>query len=1048
MSKSLRKKIALACAAIIPATSISYANVSTNESLVSATITTTTSAAIEIGKDTDTDSDSNHDIEVDTDGDSNHDIEIDNTDGDSNHDIDADNTDGDSNHDIEADNTDTDINQAIEEANNISEKTNTRISFNSDANTLLGLADGIYTSTIEVYNQYADADSMCKGFLPSEVQFIMMDGVATTTLYLAKNPELGGYTYNDTIGDVEYRDDNEEWILVEKTQTEAIIQGDEVEEAWEFEVISTDSEIYVRAVIGAMGGTNPAFRVILKEPIFVSELELDSELDSELDEELDDELDGELDNEVDNEVDDEVDDELDSELDDEVDEELDNEVDDELDSELDDEVDGELDNEVDDEVDSEVDDEVDGELDNEVDDEVDGELDGELDDEVDGEVDDELDGEVDGEVDDELDGELDGDTDDETDSDDEDGRVEITRLTLNKSNATLEVGKTYKLSADVYPANTTMNPTITWSSSDDNIASVDSKGTVTAVSEGTATITASSQSGITASATINVTSADTTDLVDGNYSAHINVWKEYVDEDSMAVAFFKTEDLNLQVSNGKLYLTIVVMNEGELGGYYYEPDIITKLEQQLNDGSYTTLGLNYQTTADGVEYITTTVEFDSIDDIAYVKTTIAPMNNIPQTLRILIDEASIQQGTSSNVPDVEAVSRYISSYTLENGAISLIMNTFDDTLTKDDFKATISLNGDATTTLELEDFTMDATFITFTYEEIEATDEEQELTVTMQVDDRIAISRTITIDAVDDEIIVDKELFSLKEGRISYIEGYGDNTFRPSNTITRTEALTMFGRLIDVPTQTYTAVDISVLNAFVDEDSMAAQFFHKERVRVEYNEDERYTITINVDNNGMGFEDILVSMEHKVDNDYIELNLNKSSDRSTATIVFDVDNLEDEVILRVGVEPMGDMRPELRIVFDTLEEFIETEAEAKLRVFETLKLTGSETINRADFAEMLVKIGQLELDEDIELKSKFLDVLNTDTYIIIATELGLVRGYGDGTFIPENKVTRAEAVCMINRLIEDSTDISDLELPFLDVARTHWAFEEIVRATN
>ena len=67
--------------------------------------------------------------------------------------------------------------------------------------------------------------------------------------------------------------------------------------------------------------------------------------------------------------------------------------------------------------------------------------------------------------------------------------VAVTGVTLDKSTLTLNVGETGTLTATVTPETATEN-TVTWSSSDDTIATVDKDGKVTAVAEGTATITA------------------------------------------------------------------------------------------------------------------------------------------------------------------------------------------------------------------------------------------------------------------------------------------------------------------------------------------------------------------------------------------------------------------------------------------------------------------------------------------------------------------------------------------------------------------------------
>ena len=69
--------------------------------------------------------------------------------------------------------------------------------------------------------------------------------------------------------------------------------------------------------------------------------------------------------------------------------------------------------------------------------------------------------------------------------------VAVKSVNVTPSTAALVVGDTTTLKAEVLPADAT-DPTITWKSSDDKVASVDENGKVTAVAEGKATITAAS----------------------------------------------------------------------------------------------------------------------------------------------------------------------------------------------------------------------------------------------------------------------------------------------------------------------------------------------------------------------------------------------------------------------------------------------------------------------------------------------------------------------------------------------------------------------------
>lgn len=88
------------------------------------------------------------------------------------------------------------------------------------------------------------------------------------------------------------------------------------------------------------------------------------------------------------------------------------------------------------------------------------------------------------------------------------GGTEVTSVTLNKATLNLEVGETGKLSATVLPVSAA-DKSITWSSSNTDVASVNSNGTVNAKKAGTVVITATATNGKNASCTVTVTGGAT-----------------------------------------------------------------------------------------------------------------------------------------------------------------------------------------------------------------------------------------------------------------------------------------------------------------------------------------------------------------------------------------------------------------------------------------------------------------------------------------------------------------------------------------------------------
>ena len=114
---------------------------------------------------------------------------------------------------------------------------------------------------------------------------------------------------------------------------------------------------------------------------------------------------------------------------------------------------------------------------------------------------------------------------------------------------------------------------------------------------------------------------------------------------------------------------------------------------------------------------------------------------------------------------------------------------------------------------------------------------------------------------------------------------------------------------------------------------------------------------------------------------------------------------------------------------------------------------GNQTITRAEFAAMAVRFaGAAESAE-----CGFSDVpAGSWMYASVASaaEFGWIRGYEDGTFRPQNRVTRSEVCTMVNRMLGRSADRDFLESHgdeirhFTDLKSDHWAYGEIAEAVN
>ena len=109
-------------------------------------------------------------------------------------------------------------------------------------------------------------------------------------------------------------------------------------------------------------------------------------------------------------------------------------------------------------------------------------------------------------------------------------------------------------------------------------------------------------------------------------------------------------------------------------------------------------------------------------------------------------------------------------------------------------------------------------------------------------------------------------------------------------------------------------------------------------------------------------------------------------------------------------------------------------------------------VTRAEFATIASRFEKLT-----EGSKSFTDVSDTywaARYINFAATRGWVTGYSDGTFKPENTITRAEVAAVTCRLLERSADQSYIrshlkELrTFSDVTESHWAYWYAMEAAN
>ena len=116
------------------------------------------------------------------------------------------------------------------------------------------------------------------------------------------------------------------------------------------------------------------------------------------------------------------------------------------------------------------------------------------------------------------------------------------------------------------------------------------------------------------------------------------------------------------------------------------------------------------------------------------------------------------------------------------------------------------------------------------------------------------------------------------------------------------------------------------------------------------------------------------------------------------------------------------------------------------------KFEPERSITRAEFTAMAMKfaVGGEE-GENI-----FSDVDENDWFyeaVVNSIQYGWIHGYGDGTFRPNNPITRAEVTAIVNNMLgraadEDFVDEHAEELTQFSDIEKHWAYYHIVEATN
>ncbi|MBU5668409.1 S-layer homology domain-containing protein [Peptoniphilus sp. MSJ-1] len=103
-------------------------------------------------------------------------------------------------------------------------------------------------------------------------------------------------------------------------------------------------------------------------------------------------------------------------------------------------------------------------------------------------------------------------------------------------------------------------------------------------------------------------------------------------------------------------------------------------------------------------------------------------------------------------------------------------------------------------------------------------------------------------------------------------------------------------------------------------------------------------------------------------------------------------------------------------------------------------------ITRAEFVKILEKLFNLGIEDG---STNLSDISGhwAEKSIVSMVQKGLIKGYPDGTFRPDENITRAEVITLINRVAGlDTKVLSDHN--FADLDENHWAYKEIMASVK
>lgn len=134
--------------------------------------------------------------------------------------------------------------------------------------------------------------------------------------------------------------------------------------------------------------------------------------------------------------------------------------------------------------------------------------------------------------------------------------------------------------------------------------------------------------------------------------------------------------------------------------------------------------------------------------------------------------------------------------------------------------------------------------------------------------------------------------------------------------------------------------------------------------------------------------------------------------------------------------------------------YVSTLAKAGIiKGYENGKFDPEASITRAEFVTMIARVYGDKLPDAAKSKCEYTDIFGhwAEGYIRSVYDLCIVNGYSDGTFKPDQPITRAEAIAILNRVLvryADDDAVTSGAKEWNDVSKSEWFYNDILEATN